>query len=101
MACVCVREEEYKHAQCFRVDVYKSSFLKHKILSLKHFRVSWKWVAICCRHGWRLSFLKVTRNGILSEGRQVRLETSYIWAGKVMHGVSARLKHVTDVTGSL
>lgn len=27
--CVCVREGSYKHAQCFRVDIYKSSYLKH------------------------------------------------------------------------
>lgn len=45
--------------------------------------------------------MKVMRNGILSEDRQVRLETSFIWAGKVMHGVSARPKHMIDVTGSL
>lgn len=36
--------------------------------------------------GWRLSSLKVMRNGILSKDRQVRLEKSIIWAGEVMHG---------------
>lgn len=35
---VCVREGGYKHAQSFRVDVYKPSFLQHLILSLECLR---------------------------------------------------------------
>lgn len=50
--------------------------------------------------GWRLSSLKVMRNGTLSKDRQVRLEKSIIWAGEVMHGLRVRLKYMTDVTGS-
>lgn len=36
--------------------------------------------------GWRLSSLKVMRNGILSKDRQVGLESSIIWAREVMQG---------------
>lgn len=35
---VCERGGGYKHAQSFRVDVYKPSFLQHKILSLERLR---------------------------------------------------------------
>lgn len=64
------------------------------------FRLRCKWVAMHSGDGWRLSSLKVMRNGILSKDRQVSLEKSIIWAGEVMHGVRVRLKYMTDVTGS-
>lgn len=36
--------------------------------------------------------MKVTRNDILSEDTQVRLEKSIIWAGEAMHGAQCETK---------